>query len=64
MGENSDDLELLHKSIKHLMEIAFAVSPLLALSTHGWFFKSVHSAYLLRVRDYLACLLLLFINKL
>ena len=33
------------------MEIVFVVSPLLALSTHGWYSKSTNSIYLLRVRD-------------
>jgi hypothetical protein len=45
----SDGLQALQKSIKNVMEIVFAISPLLALSTHGWDSKSVHSTYLLRV---------------
>jgi hypothetical protein len=39
----------LHRAMKNIMEIAFAVSPLLALSTHGWASKSFNSTYLLRV---------------
>lgn len=49
--EISDQLKLLHKSMKNVMEIVFAMSPLLALSTHGWDAKSLHSTYLLRVSN-------------
>jgi hypothetical protein len=45
----SNAIEALHKSIKNAIEVAFAVSPLLALSTHGWASKSFNSVYLLRV---------------
>jgi hypothetical protein len=47
----SEELQLFHKSMKNMMEIVFAISPLLALSTHGWYSKSTNSVYLLRVRD-------------
>lgn len=48
--EIASDLQVLHKSMKNLIEIVFATSPLLALSTHGWSWKS-HSTYLLRVSE-------------
>ena len=47
----SHKLQLIHKSMKNVMEIVFAISPLLALSTHVWDMKSIHSTYLLRVSD-------------
>lgn len=47
----SNDVESLHKSMKNLIEIIFATSPLLALSTHGWNLHSYHGMYLLRVGD-------------
>jgi hypothetical protein len=43
------EIEALHKPMKNVIEIAFATSPLIALSTHGWASKSYHSTYLLRV---------------
>jgi len=46
--EISSEVQALHKSMKNIMEIVFATSPLLALSTHGWAWKS-HSTYLLRI---------------
>jgi len=49
LEEISDELQLLQRSMKNVMDIVFAISPLLALSTYGWDSKSVHSAYLLRV---------------
>jgi hypothetical protein len=45
-----EEMLLLHKSMKNIMEIVFAISPLLALSTNGWYSKSTHSVYLLKVR--------------
>jgi hypothetical protein len=45
------------------MEIVFAISPLLALSTHGWDSKSVNSTYLLKVSNILI-FPLFFINAL
>ena len=42
-------IEPLHRSMKNMMEIVFAISPLLALSTHGWASTFIHSSYLLRV---------------
>jgi hypothetical protein len=45
----SNEIQALHKSMKNIIEIVFATSPLLALSTHGWAWSSVNSTYLLRV---------------
>ena len=47
--EISNDVQVLHKSMKNVIEMVFATSPILALSTHGWAGKSFHSTYLLRV---------------
>lgn len=48
--EVSELIHSLHRSMKNLIEIVFAISPLLALSTHGWNAKySYHGIYLLRV---------------
>lgn len=49
--EISNEIERLHKPMKNMIEIVFAVSPLLALSTHGWSSSNYHSTYLLRVSD-------------
>ena len=49
--EISNEIQILHKSMKNVMEIVFATSPLLALSTHGWASKSYGSIYLLRVSN-------------
>lgn len=51
LEEISNEIQFLHKSMKNLMEVAFATSPLLALSTHGWRQKSFNGTYLLRVGD-------------
>jgi len=59
--EIASEIQILHKSMKNVIEIAFAISPLLALSTHGWASKSCNSTYLLRVSD-IAVLLLAFID--
>jgi hypothetical protein len=45
----ANEMQMLHKAMKNVMEVVFATSPLLALSTHGWASKSYHSTYLLRV---------------
>lgn len=45
----SSQIQTLHRSMKNVIEIVSATSPLLALSTHGWALKSFHSNYLLRV---------------
>ena len=45
------EIQALHKAMKNVMDIVFATSPLLALSTHGWALKSCHSTYLLRVSN-------------
>jgi hypothetical protein len=58
-----DEAQALHKSMKNVMEIAFAISPLLALLTHGWESKSINSTYLLKVSNILV-FLLFFINAL
>lgn len=58
-----DEAQLLHRSMKNIMEIVFAISPLLALSTHGWDSKSVNSTYLLKVSNILI-FPLFFINAL
>jgi hypothetical protein len=58
----SDEFQILQKSMKNLMEIVFAISPLLVLSTHGWDSKSVHRTYLLRVSDGLIFLLSIIHN--
>jgi hypothetical protein len=40
----------LHKPMRNIIQIVFAVSPLLALSPHGWGpTRSIHGVYLLRV---------------
>lgn len=57
-----DELQILHKSMKNIMAIVFATSPLLALSTRGWDSRSFHSTYLLRVSDILV-FYLSFINN-
>jgi hypothetical protein len=52
LEEVSDEIQSLHKSLKNVMEFVFAVSPLLALSTHGWGgTKSIYGTFLLRVSD-------------
>lgn len=48
LEEIADEIQGLHKSMKNLIEMVFAISPLLALSTHGWTWH-VHRNYLLRV---------------
>ena len=58
----SDDMQNWYKSMKNVMEIVFAISPLLALSTRAWGSQSVHSTYLLRVSDGLV-FFLPFINN-
>ena len=45
------EIQALHKAMKNVMDIVFAMSPLLALSTHGWVSKSCHSTYFLRVSN-------------
>lgn len=49
LEEFNNDMKDLHKSMKNIIEIVFATSPLLAISTHGWISRSYHSSYLLRV---------------
>jgi hypothetical protein len=43
------DVQAMHKSMKNIMEIAFAISPILVLSPTGWSYKSTSGLYLLRV---------------
>ena len=57
--EISNEMQNLHKSMKNLMEIIFATSPLLALSTHGWSTRFIKSTFLLRVSDVLVLFLVL-----
>jgi hypothetical protein len=45
----SESIQSLYRAMKNVMEIVFAASPLLALSTHGWAMKAYNSTYLLRV---------------
>jgi len=45
----ANEIQSLHRSIKNVTEISFAISPLLALSTRGWASKSLNSVYLVRV---------------
>lgn len=49
LDEISDEIKDLHKPMKHIIEVVFATSPILAISTHGWASKMIHSTYLLRV---------------
>jgi hypothetical protein len=49
--ELAGEIKDLHKSMKNLIEIVFAVSPLMILSTYGWAWRSTNSSYLLRVSD-------------
>ena len=49
LEEVTHEMESLHRSMKNVIEITFAISPLLALSTQGWASKSLSSVYLLRV---------------
>ena len=49
LDEISNGIETLRKSMKNLMEISFAISPLMILSSHGWMSPSCHSVYLLKV---------------
>ena len=45
----SEAIQTLHRAMKNVMEIVFAASPLLALSTHGWALRAYNSTYLFRV---------------
>jgi hypothetical protein len=49
LDEISDEIKCLHKAMKNIIEVVFATSPILAISTHGWGSKTIHSTYLLRV---------------
>jgi hypothetical protein len=46
--EISLEMQIIHKSMKNMLEYIFATSPLLALSTTGWS-RYISGAYLLRV---------------
>jgi hypothetical protein len=48
LQEISQQMQLLHSSIKNIMEYVFATSPLLALSTNGWK-RRISGAHLLTV---------------
>jgi hypothetical protein len=47
----SIEIQSLHRSMKNAIEIVFATSPLLALSTRGWAGKFFDSNYLLKVSN-------------
>src|ERR1700722_17585712 len=47
--EISLEMLTLHKSMKNIFGMSFAISPLLALSTSGWYYKTIQGTYLLRV---------------
>jgi hypothetical protein len=49
LEEIAHEIEGFHKSMKNLIEIVFAISPLLALSTQGWTWKTADRNYLFRV---------------
>ena len=51
--EVSKEIQTLHKSMKNIIEMVSATSPLLALSTHGWASTRCNSNFLLRVRGYI-----------
>jgi len=51
LEELSEEIKELHKSMKNIIEIVFAISPLMVLSTYGWGWRSTNSTYLLRVSD-------------
>ena len=59
----ADEIQALHRSMKNVMEIAFSISPLLALSTHGWSSRSLNSVYLLRVGHLKLDSILVFIDE-
>jgi hypothetical protein len=44
------EIIFLHRSMKNAMEVVFGISPLFALSTHGWS-RSYHGTSLLRVSE-------------
>lgn len=46
------DIQPLHKAMKNAIEMVFATSPLLALSTNSWGGRTVNSTFLLRVGDF------------
>jgi len=54
LDEISNEMQMLHKSMKNIFEMVFATSPLLALSTIGWGSRSIQGTYLLRVSDVFA----------
>ena len=55
LDELLSDIASFHKQIKNLVEIAFAISPLLIIATHGWGTNwSIHSSFLLRVSNALS----------
>jgi hypothetical protein len=58
----SNEIQALHRSIKNAMEMVFSVSPILALSTQGWSWRSLNSVYLLRVGRVWLGSFLVFIN--
>lgn len=49
LDDHIKEMEDIHKAMKNVIEIVFATSPIMALSTHGWGGRTVNSNYLLRV---------------
>lgn len=48
-AEISETIPSLYRGMKNVMEMVFAASPLLALSTHSWAVRTINRTYLLRV---------------
>ena len=59
----SKEIQILHKSMKNIIEMVSATSPLLVLSTHGWASTACNSNFLLRVRGFLLYVEQLFTLK-
>lgn len=57
--EISNEIQMLYKPMKNIIEMVFATSPLMALSTHGGDYQYIHSTFLLRVSDFLVILVTL-----
>lgn len=53
LDEISNEIESLHRPMKNIIQTVFAISPLLALCTHGWTWKTTNATYLLRVSSIL-----------
>jgi hypothetical protein len=46
------EIQMLHRAMKNAIEMVFATSPLLALSTNSWAGRACNSTFLLRVSDF------------